>query len=47
MKKSSAEQRTALINEVLVLIQNSSFEMLTVRNLKFKSTAGQAGMILK
>ena len=46
MKKSSAEQRTALVNEVLNLIHNNSFEMLTVRNLKFMSTPGQAGMIL-
>ena len=43
MKKSFAEQRTALVNEVLNLIHNNSFEMLTVRNLKFIS---QAGMIL-
>ena len=46
MKKSFAEQRTALINEVLNLIHNNSFEMLTVRNLKFMSQVGQAGMIL-
>ena len=46
MKKSFAEQRTALVNEVLNLIQNNSFEMLTVRNLKFLSSVGQAGMIL-
>ena len=46
MKKSFAEQRTALVNEVLNLIPNKSFEMLTVRNLKFMSTPGQAGMIL-
>ena len=46
MKKSFTEQRTALVNEVLNLIHNSSFEMLTVRNLKFVSTPGQAGMIL-
>ena len=46
MKKSFAEQRTALINEVLNLIHNNSFEMLTVRNLKFLSSVGQAGMIL-
>ena len=46
MKKSFAEQRTALVNEVLNLIQNNSFEMLTVRNLKFMSQVGQAGMIL-
>ena len=46
MKKSFAEQRTALVNEVLNLIHNNSFEMLTVRNLKFISTLGQAGMIL-
>ena len=45
MKKSFAEQRTALVNEVLNLIHNS-FEMLTVGNLKFMSTPGQAGMIL-
>ena len=46
MKKSFTEQRTALINEVLNLIHNNSFEKLTVRNLKFMSTPGQAGMIL-
>ena len=46
MKKSFAEQRTTLVNEVLNLIHNNSFEMLTVRNLKFMSTPGQAGMIL-
>ena len=46
MKKSSAEQRTALVKEVLNLIHNNSFEMLTVRNLKFMSQVGQAGMIL-
>ena len=47
MKKSFAEQRTALVNEVLNLIHNNSFEMLTVRNLKFLSSEGQVGMILK
>ena len=46
MKKSFAEQRTALVNEVLNFIHNNSFEMLTVRNLKFLSSVGQAGMIL-
>ena len=46
MKKSFAEQRTALVNEVLNLIHNNSFEMLTIRNLKFLSSVGQAGMIL-
>ena len=46
MKKSFAEQKTALVNEVLNLIHNNSFEMLTVRNLKFMSQVGQAGMIL-
>ena len=46
MKKSFAEQRTALINEFLMLIHNKSFEMLTVRNLKCMSTPGQAGLIL-
>ena len=46
MKKSFAEQRTVLVNEVLNLIHNNSFEMLTVRNLKFMSQVGQAGMIL-
>ena len=50
MKKSFAEQRTALINEVLreatQILHKSSFEMLTVQNLKFMSTPGQAGMIL-
>ena len=46
MKKSFAEQRTALVNEVLSLIHNNSFEKVTVRNLKFISTPGHAGMIL-
>ena len=46
MKKSFAEQRTALIHEVLDLIHKSSIEMLTVHILKFVSTAGQAEMIL-
>ena len=46
MKKSLTEQRTALVNEVLNVIHNNSFEMLTVRNSKFMSTPGQAGMIL-
>ena len=46
MKKSFAEQRTAFVNGVLNLIHNNSFEMLTVRNLKFMSQVGQAGMIL-
>ena len=46
MKKSFAEQRTALVNELLNLIHNNSFEMFTVRNLKFMSQVGQAGMIL-
>ena len=34
------------MNEVLNLIHNNSFEMLTVRNLKFMSSVGQAGMTL-
>ena len=46
MKKFFAEQRTALVNEVLNLIHNNRFEMLTGRNLKFLSSVGQAGMIL-
>ena len=46
MKKSFTEQRTTLVNEVLNLIHNNSFEMLTVRNRKFMSTPGQPGMIL-
>ena len=46
MKKSFAEQRTALVNEVLNLIHNNSFEMLTVGTLKGMSTPGQAEMIL-
>ena len=46
IKKTFAEQRTALVNEVLNLIHNNSFEMLTVQNLKFMSTPGQAGKIL-
>ena len=46
MKKSFTELRTTLVNEVLNLIHNNSFEVLTVQNLKFMSTPGQAGMIL-
>ena len=46
MKKSFTEQRTALRNEVLQILHKSSFEMLTARNLKFLSSAGQDGMIL-
>ena len=46
MKKSFTVRRTALVNELLNLIHNNSFEILTVRNLKFMSQAGQAGMIL-
>ena len=44
MKKSFAEQRTALVNEVPNLILNNSFEILTVGNLKFVSQVGQAGI---
>ena len=46
MKKSFCEQRTASRNEVLQTLHKTSFEMLTVRNLKFLSSVGQAGMIL-
>ena len=46
MKKSFTELRTTLVNEVLNLIHNNSFEMLRVRNLKFVSQVGQAGLIL-
>ena len=46
MKKSFTEQRTALVNEVLNLKHNNSFEVLTVRNLKFMSTPVQAGILL-
>ena len=46
MNKSFTEQRSALINEVIYLRHKSSFEMLTVRNLKIVSTVGQAEMIL-
>ena len=46
MKKSFTELRNTLVNEVLNLIHNNSFEMLTVQNLKFMSSPGQAGMIL-
>ena len=46
MKKSFAEQRTALINEVQQILHKKKFEMLTVRNLKFLCSVGQAGMIL-
>ena len=46
MKKYFTEQRAALINEVLQNLHKSSFEMLTVRNLKILSSVGQAGMIL-
>ena len=46
MKKSFTELRTTLVNEVLNLIHNNSFAILTVQNPKFMSSAGQAGMIL-
>ena len=46
MKKSFTELRSTLVNEVLNLKHNSSFEVLTVQNLKFMSTPNQAGMIL-
>ena len=46
MKKSFTELRTTLVNDVLNLIHNNSFEMLTVRNLKFVSQVGRAGKIL-
>ena len=46
MKKSFTEQKTALIIEVLQNLHKSSFEGLTVHNLKFVSSARQAGMIL-
>ena len=46
MKKSFTELRTTLVNEVLKSIHNNSFEMLTVQNLKFLSSPGQAGRIL-
>ena len=46
MKKSFTETRTTLGNEVLTLIHNNSFEMVTVRNLKFVSQVSQAGIIL-
>ena len=46
MKKSFTERRTALVNEILNLLHNNSFEILTVQNLTFMSTPGQAGMIL-
>ena len=46
MKTSFTELRTTLVNEVLNLLHNNYFEMLTVQNLKFMSTPGQAGMIL-
>ena len=45
MKKSFADQKTTIINEVLNLIDRNSFEMLTTRNLKFTSAPGEAGMI--
>ena len=32
MKKSFTEQKTGLVNEVLILVRNNSFEMLRVRN---------------
>ena len=41
MERSFADQRTALMNEILRILHKSSFEMLTVRNLKFVSSAGQ------
>ena len=46
MKKPFTELRTTLVNEVLNLKHNNSFEVLTVQNLKVMSTSGQAGMIL-
>ena len=46
MKKSFTGQRTAIVFEMLDLINESIFEMITVRNLKFVSGSGQAGMIL-
>ena len=45
MKKSFAEQRNTIANEVLSLIK-SSFEISTVCNLKFVSGRGQDGMTL-
>ena len=48
LKKSFAD--VTLVNEVLreatQILHKSTFEMLTVQNLKFMSTLGQAGMIL-
>ena len=46
VKKSFTEHRTAIVNEVLDLINRSSLEMITVRNLMFASGPGQGGMIL-
>ena len=46
MKNYFAEQRTAIINEVLDHINKSSFEMLTVQNLKVKSSPGKSGILL-
>ena len=46
MKTSFTEQRTTIINEVLDLINESSFETLTLRNLKFVSGPDTAGLIL-
>ena len=46
MKKPFAEQRTAIIIEVLDLFNKNSFEILTVQNLKFKSSRGQSNMLL-
>ena len=46
MQKSFSELRTTLVIEVINLIHNNCFEMLTVDNLKFVSQVGQAGMIL-
>ena len=46
MKKSLTEPRTTSVNEVLNLIHNNSFEMLTVCNLKILSQVGQAGLFL-
>ena len=46
MKKFFTELRTTLVIEVLNLIHKNSFEMLTVRNLKFVGQLGHAGKIL-
>ena len=46
MKKSLIEQLPVILNEILDLSSECSFRMLTVQDLKSKSSPGQTGMIL-